>query len=141
MLSLILILSKISTQSTGNEFGQLTQDIGGCIKGSDTIHFIPCHSISANHISKFTYAHSIFTICPEKQEIHQTQTWVGGDLIDYPRHVTTKTADLTTIKCLLNSVIYTPKAKPAFTDGSNSILPQDTHGVDRIHVISNQSHS
>ena len=36
---------------------------------------------------------------------------VGGDRIDYPFPVSTPTADLTTFKCLVNSVLSTPNAK------------------------------
>jgi hypothetical protein len=35
----------------------------------------------------------------------------GGDQVDYPGIVTTKTADLTTAKILFNSVLSTPNAR------------------------------
>ena len=47
---------------------------------------------------------------------------VWGNLIDYPGHVTTKTTDLTIVKCLLNSVLSTPKAKCMCADTGNSNL-------------------
>jgi hypothetical protein len=36
---------------------------------------------------------------------------MGGNLIDYPGDVSTKTADLTTEKIVFTSVLSTPKAK------------------------------
>jgi hypothetical protein len=36
---------------------------------------------------------------------------VGGDKIDYAGDSSTKTADLTTAKCLFNSVLSAPEAK------------------------------
>jgi hypothetical protein len=36
---------------------------------------------------------------------------VGGDRVDYPGQTSTKTADLTTAKLVLNSVVSTPGAK------------------------------
>ena len=41
---------------------------------------------------------------------------VGGNLIDYPGELTTRTADLTTTKLLWNSVISTPGARYSTVD-------------------------
>ena len=57
-----------------------------------------------------------------KKEVERTQITVGGNLIDYPGTVTTRTADLTTIKCHWNSVVSTPKAKYACFDVKNFYL-------------------
>jgi hypothetical protein len=51
---------------------------------------------------------------------------MGGNLIDYPGDVSTKTADLTTAKILFNSVLSTPKAKFMGIDLKN--LPQHPLG-------------
>jgi hypothetical protein len=45
------------------------------------------------------------TFAPQKEETHQCGITVGSDRIDYPGEVSTKTAGLTTIKLLLNSVV------------------------------------
>jgi hypothetical protein len=42
---------------------------------------------------------------PQKAETHQCQITVGGNQIDYPGKVSTKTAGLATIKLMLNSVV------------------------------------
>ena len=47
---------------------------------------------------------------------------VGGNLIDYPGDVSTRTADLTTVKCHLNSVISTPGARYCCVDLKNFYL-------------------
>jgi hypothetical protein len=40
----------------------------------------------------------------------------GGDQVDYPGNVSTKTADLTTAKLIINSVLSTPGAKMVLND-------------------------
>jgi hypothetical protein len=47
---------------------------------------------------------------------------VGGNLIEYPYELTTRTADLTTSKILWNSVISTPGARFAAADIKNFYL-------------------
>jgi hypothetical protein len=48
---------------------------------------------------------------PNKEEIHCVRLTVGGSLIRYDGDVSTRSANLTTSKCLWNSVISTPGAK------------------------------
>jgi hypothetical protein len=50
---------------------------------------------------------------PQKVEAERrcVRITAGGDRINYPGDVSTKTSDLTTAKCLMNSVISTPGAK------------------------------
>jgi hypothetical protein len=47
---------------------------------------------------------------------------LGGNLVNYPGDVGTRTADLLTVKLLLNSVISTPGAKFMSLDISNFYL-------------------
>jgi hypothetical protein len=47
---------------------------------------------------------------PNKEEKHHTHLTAGGDRINYPEDVGTPTADMTLVKILLNSVIYTKDA-------------------------------
>jgi len=42
---------------------------------------------------------------------HRVRWTVGGDHVDYAGNVSTKTADLSTVKILFNSVISTPHAR------------------------------
>jgi hypothetical protein len=48
---------------------------------------------------------------PEKANPRRVRWTVGGNLIDYPGDVSTKTADLCTAKLLFNSVLSTPDAR------------------------------
>ena len=50
------------------------------------------------------------------------QITVGGNLIDYPYELTTRTADLTTSKVLWNSTISTPGARYICADAKNFYL-------------------
>ena len=61
------------------------------------------------------------TMATEKRsQMHSYHGW--RQLIDYPGQVTTKTANLTTIKCLLNSVLLMPKAKCMCANAGNFYL-------------------
>jgi len=59
---------------------------------------------------------------------------VGGNLIDYPGELTTRTADLTTAKIMWNSVLSTPEAKYACADVGNFYLatPMERYEYMRI---------
>ena len=52
-----------------------------------------------------TYARTVCEHRPQKTEPDRTRITVGGNLIQYPGDVSTRTADLTTTKILLNSVV------------------------------------
>ena len=52
-----------------------------------------------------TYARFICDYRPQKEEKERTRITVRGDRLDYQGDVSTKTAGLSTIKLLLNSVI------------------------------------
>jgi hypothetical protein len=47
---------------------------------------------------------------------------MGGNLINYPGNTSAPTADITTTKCLINSIIYTQGAKMACGDIKNFYL-------------------
>jgi len=57
-----------------------------------------------------------------KAEKHRTRLTVGGDRINYPEDCGTATADLLTVKLLLNSVISTRNAKFMTLDIKNFYL-------------------
>ena len=58
-----------------------------------------------------TYARIVIDYRPQKDDPNRLRITMGGNLIDYPDELTTRTADLTTTKILWNSVISTPEAK------------------------------
>ena len=55
-----------------------------------------------------TYARIVCADRLEKTNPRRVRITCGGDCIDFPGDVNTKTADLTTVEIRLNSVISTP---------------------------------
>jgi hypothetical protein len=89
--------------SYAEEIGRLAQGYGN-IKGTNTIFFI-------DPTKKITYLRVVSAYRPEKSNPCRVRWTVGGNLIDYPGEVSTKTANLCTAKLLFNSVISTPDAQ------------------------------
>jgi hypothetical protein len=93
----------IWNKAAANEFGRLAQGVGDRIEGSNTIFFIPRQAVPKGKI--VTYGRFVVDIRPKKSEIHRVRLTLGGNLIQYPGDVSTRSADLTTSKCLWNSTI------------------------------------
>jgi hypothetical protein len=53
---------------------------------------------------------------PQKEDLNRVRITVGGNLINYPGELTTRTADLTTAKILWNSTISMDGARYACAD-------------------------
>jgi hypothetical protein len=96
-------------KTAANEFGRLAQGVGDRIEGSNTIFFIPRQAVPKGKI--ITYGRFVVDIRPNKSDIHRVRLTVGGNLIQYPGDVSTRSADLTTSKCLWNSTISTEGAR------------------------------
>jgi hypothetical protein len=58
-----------------------------------------------------TYARVVVNHCPQKEDPNHIRITVGGTLIKYPRKLTKRTADITTVKQYWNSMLSTPNAK------------------------------
>jgi hypothetical protein len=82
--------------------------------GTETTAYIRHDALP--HGRKATYARFVATERPHKTEKKRVSLTVGGNLIHYPDKVSTPSADLTTVKILLNSVISTPHARFATFD-------------------------
>jgi hypothetical protein len=95
-------------ESNAEEIGRLAQGYKG-IKGTNTIFFIRRKAIPKGR--KPTYLRIVSAYHPEKDNPHRIRWTCGGDRMDYPGATSTKTADLSTVKCHLNSVISTPHAR------------------------------
>jgi hypothetical protein len=121
-------------RSAANEFGRLAQGVGGRIKGTNTIFFIPKGKVPPGRV--VTYGRFVCTERPNKPEPNRTRLTVGGDRLTYPEPVGTKTADLTTLKILFNSVVSTPDAKFLAIDIKNFYLgtPMDRYEYMRIPI-------
>jgi hypothetical protein len=94
--------------SNADEIGRLAQGFGA-VKGTNTIFFINVKDIPKGR--KATYLRVVAALRPEKANPRRVRWTVGGDRIDYPDDVSTKTADLTTAKLLINSTLSTPNAR------------------------------
>ena len=93
-----------------NKIGRLAQGMPGRVEGTNTIFFIPKASVPADRWKDITYGRIVCNIRDNKVETHRTRLTIGGDRINYPEDCRTPTADLLTVKLLLNSVISTPEA-------------------------------
>jgi hypothetical protein len=112
----------IWSKAGANEFGWLAQGVGGSIDGTNTIFFIHKHEIPQDRLKDVTYIKFVLLIRTEKEDPHQIQATIGGNLIHYPDDVGTSTANLLLIKIFLNSIISTDGAKFATADLSNFYL-------------------
>jgi hypothetical protein len=92
-------------KAAANEFVRLAQVVGYRIEVSNTIFFIPRQVVPKGKI--ITYGRFVVDIPPNKSETHRVRLTLGDNLIQYPGDVSTRSADLTTSKCLWNSTIST----------------------------------
>ncbi len=98
--------------SYGNKIGQLAQGMPGCNAGTNTIVFIKKNQVPQDRAKDMTYGLITTLIRPEKlDELNRTRLVAGGDRVHYPGDAGTPTADLLTVKLLLNNIISTPNAK------------------------------
>jgi len=89
------------------ELGRLAQGYG-TTKGTETINFMTHEEIAKIPGDRtVTYARIVVDYRPQKKDPNRVQITVGGNLIEYPGELTTRTADLTTSKVMWNSVIST----------------------------------
>ncbi len=98
--------------SYGNKIGRLAQGMPGCNTVTNTIVFIKKNQVPQNIAKDVTYGLITCLIRPEKiDESNQTRLVVGGNTVHSPGNAGTPTADLLTVKLLINSTISTPNAK------------------------------
>jgi hypothetical protein len=96
--------------AAADEIGRLAQcNLPHMRKGTATIHFIPVSAIPQGRNA--TYLKIVAADKPHKANKRRVRFTVGGNHVDYKGDISTKTADLTTAKCLFNSAISTPGAK------------------------------
>ena len=103
---------KTWTHSYGNELGRLAQGMPGRNTGTNTVIFIPRDAVPKDRARDVTYGLITVLIRPEKvDEPNRTRLVAGGDRVHYPGDAGTPTADLLTVKLLINSIVSTPGAK------------------------------
>ena len=111
------------THSYGNELGRLAQGMPGHAKGTNIIFFIPRHKVPKERMKDVTYGLITCLIRLEKvDKPNRTRLAVGGDRVHYPFDAGTPTANLLTVKLLINSKASTPGAKFFTMDIKNFYL-------------------
>jgi len=78
---------------------------------TETIFFINKKDIPDTRKGDVTYGRIVCTYRDGKKDKYRTRITMGGNLINYPGDCGTPTADLLTVKLLLNSIVSTPHAK------------------------------
>ena len=104
------------------ELGRLAQGFDGT-KGTETIFFMSHDEIRRIPSDRtVTYARIVVDYRPQKEDPNRVRITVGGNLINFPGKLTTRTADLSTSKILWNSTLSTPDAKYVCADVGNFYL-------------------
>ena len=107
------------------ELGRLAQGLDGVVEGTNTLEFIRKEDVPKDRFKDTTYGQIVGNYRPEKEDPNRARLVVGGDRINYPGEVGTPTADMLTVKLLLNSIVSTPLAI-FFHCGHQVFLPHDT---------------
>ena len=100
----------------------------------NTISFVVHNNIPVGHT--VTYSLVVVNVQPNKEEPIIVNITVGENRIEYPEKVTTKTADITTLKIHINSVISARGARYAGWDIGNYYLEKTMGRLEymRIHI-------
>ena len=104
------------------ELGRLCQGFGET-EGTDTMRFLDLEGIKSIPKDRVvTYARIVVDYRPQKADPNRVRITAGGNLIQYPGELTTRTSDLRTTKIMLNSVISTRGARYMTADAANFYL-------------------
>jgi Reverse transcriptase (RNA-dependent DNA polymerase) len=129
----------LSTSSLGarwqlafcKEWGRLFQGFNAGTEAEHNVHGTStCQLIHPGEIptgKRATYIRIVADYRENKSDPYRVRCTVGGNMIDFPGDKSTRSADLTTVKCLINNVISTPGARAACIDIKdfylNNVLP------------------
>ena len=90
------------------ELGRLAQQgITGDVAGTDTVFFIGQNEVPPERRKDTTYARIVTEIREGKDDPNRVHIMVGGNLVEYHGDCGTPTANLITVKMMINSVIST----------------------------------
>jgi hypothetical protein len=92
------------TKSFGTEIRRLATT-------TETIFFIKKGDIPEDRKKDETYARIVCVFCDGKKDKYRTRITMGRNLVNYSGDCGTPTANLSTVKLLINSIISTPNAK------------------------------
>ena len=97
---------------SANEFGCLANGFSGRIKKpTNTIKFIKKKDITISRRKDVTYGSFVCSVHNKKAENNRTHFVVGGDGINYPGELATRTVDMLVANLLFNSVVSTRNSK------------------------------
>ena len=97
--------------SFGNKVGRLAQGMPGRNNGTNTIIFIRKSEVPKDRWKNVAHAQIVCNVRPQKAEVNRTRLTFGGNNLEIPGlDLGTPTADLLTVKLLLNSVVSTEGA-------------------------------
>jgi len=116
------LLKKTWIEAMCIELGRLAQGYKD-VEGTDTIQFLSHDEIKKIPKDRtITYARIVVDYRPQKDDPNRVRITVGGNLIDYPFELTTRTSDMTSAKTMWNSVISTTNARYVCADIKNFYL-------------------
>ena len=117
------LLKDLWIKAMSKELHCLAQGCPGVTKGTNTIFYLSHADICTIPQDRtVTYARIVIDHRPQKEDPNHVRMTVGGNLIDYPFELTTRTADMVSSKILWNSVISTKDARFAGADIKNMYL-------------------
>ncbi len=106
------LLKDLWIKAMSKELHRLAQGCPGVTKGTNNIVYLSHSDICKIPQDRtVTYARIVIDHRPQKEDSHRVRITVGGNLIDYPFELTTRTADMVSSKILWNSVISTKDAR------------------------------
>ena len=107
-------------------------------KGTNSIFIMTHDEIKLMpRIQTITYSNVVADFCPQKADPHCICITAGGNLINYPGELSTRTANLTTSKLMWNSILSTEGAKYMCLDIKNFYLsaPLDRYKYMKMHLM------
>jgi hypothetical protein len=108
----------------GKNFGGMAQGNLKTGQKGTNLMFVMTHAeiqnIPMNQM--VTYARVVVNFDPQKADPHRVKITAGGNLINYPGELSTRTADLTTSKLMWNSVLSMERARYMCLDIKNFYL-------------------
>lgn len=94
----------------------------GIVEGTDTLCFVVKEQIPKDRLKDAVHVRIVCNERPEKEDPDRVRITAAGNHINYPGDFGTPTADLLTVKLLLNSIISIAGTKFFTMDISNFYL-------------------
>jgi hypothetical protein len=116
-------LKNLWVPAMSKELHRLVQGKTGLTTGTNTIFFLSHNAIRLIPTDRtVTYARIVIDHRPQKVDPNRVRITVGGNLINYPFELTTRTTDMIYSKLLWNSTISTTGTRFAGADIKNMYL-------------------